>query len=957
MSFRYSFRPVRIDAGGFITMPALDTSTGVMMLGGDVEGFFRSEDYGDHWRAVNKGLYSKSLIQCACIAWSVTEADTVYACVGDASSGGGGFLASTDGGYSWTVRSVAVQFAGNHAANPLPSGGQPRSNGNLLAQGGGYIYTATYSGGVYRSNDNGSTWTNIGLNGGNYYGRSIAMDPGNTDVLYVATYDWDGSGTYGRVWKTSNASSALPTWTQLTNAPVIVEELKILSNGNIYGACNASGVYRSTDGGSTWTSLNDGGTYIDTTTSIWQAIDGYVSGANDVVIVGCANPVLSGSNTGYTNLVQLSVDSGGGVAYAYLTADTSKIPVNSIPPEGRTWWLYDPTSSYKDWLGGNQFATGYILIEPTNTNNVYVTGSQGLYRSSDGGATWEHAINGMSLYGVRGMAVDSNDASRVAFTSSDYNNFIITDGIAYDASTVTNGAPTGYSGTEGYTIAMDPVDSTTYLSLGIKYTNSGGDVFHVASGSTSWNDDSLNLAGISSSVLASDSFARNVSNDTTTGWGTADTGGSWTIVSNPDGLSSSFYVSDPPSSGYIQLPANSGGYALFQEGISTQDSIGQVDISWDTTAAGATHFAQILVQSTDNTTNYGYFFRVEQATDGTIQARIQCRNGSADSVHQLGSPVTITASTGDTITLKYQVQGTNVYLKAWTGGAGAEPASWTISATDSSNLGPQAAGSIGMRADGSAGYTAGALFQFSNYSVSTSTTAAYAPQGEVAIGLGAGRDGSNNPYVLAAVWNNGMWRLSGGAWTYVDNTIASSSSSGSATEYLPIAMLSGSAYVYAFDRSTGVFRSGDYGQTWAQIWSITSNSSNTGYVVQNPAVANEVWVSTSGGLYKLSGADSGTVGSGITSTTIPSVSSPGPVAITADGIVYCVTLPSAGTPVQLLRSEDGGATWESVGDASLEGLSIRPNQIAVATNGRIYIADLGGGLLVGYNIGQSQNVG
>jgi hypothetical protein len=685
-------------------MPALNTTTGVIVAGGDIEGFFLTQDYGDHWRIVNNGIYQQYWHQCACIVWSVTESNTLYAGVGNAGASGG-FLVSTNGGWSWSLRSATPQFAGNHAASPLPSGGQPRSTGNLIAQGGGNIFVATYSQGVYISGDNGNTWTNIGLSGGSYYARSLAIDPASSSTLYVAMYN-------SNIWKTTNATAATPTWTQLTGAPSIVEELKIVGT-YLYAACGTSGIYRSTDGGTTWTSLN--GSFINTTQSQWLSIDGYVSGSSHVIIVGCYNGVKPGSG-GYRNIAQLTINSVGAVTYTDLSTTIANISL-SIPPEGRSFWESTNDSGYQNWLGGSSYTAGYVLIDPTDTNRIFVTGDEGMFRSYDGGNTWQIAVNGMALMDARGIVVDPANSSRVFFGSSDWTSFLISDGIGYDASTVSLEAPG--TGTEGYAVAIDPVDSTLYLAMGERSTNAEGQVWHLPSGSTTWVNDSV-----------------------------------------PGG-------------------------------------------------------------------------------------------------------------------------------------------------------------------------------------------------GNVPIGIAVGRDASNNRYVLAAVWSSGLYRLSGDTWTQVSSTIAADTQN---TEFLPFTALAGSQYVYAMDRHSGVYRSTDYGVTWTLIYGFNSDTATTGYLAINPAVANELWVSTKTGLYKISGANSGTVGSGLTATSITAMTTPGAIKITSTGTIFCISIPTLTSSTTLMRSIDGGTTWESVGDAALAGSASRPNSLEVGANGHVYVGTLGNGVSVGYNIGQSQNV-
>jgi hypothetical protein len=469
------FVPLLLDGGGTMTMPAL-SATGALVLGGDVEGFFRSSDFGDHWLVSDTGLYGQDWRDCASIQWSKLEPETVYACVGGgAASNGGGFLVSTDGGKSWTMRSTDVQFHGNHPSSPLPA--EPRSTGNLLAQdsANGRLYVNTYDQGVFRSSDLGKSWTPIGLNGDGttkYYGRSLAIDSAHPNTLYAAMYK-------AGLWKTTDAQASSPLWKQLSDAPANVEEIIIVS-GALYAASGSSGLYRSTDGGATWISLN--GSFVDTTQSYWKTLAGYVSGTSHVIIADCDNPIKGDS--AYRSLIKLTIGSDGNVSYADLTRDASKIDIATIPPDNRTWWHAD--GKYQNWLGGNAWQDGFVVIDPSNPQNIYVSGAGGFFRSTDGGSTWTHPINGLPIFVARDLALDPNDAKHVVLTTSDWTSFDITDGIAYDASTTHDLAPAG--GKEGFSIAFDPVDSTVFLGTGAKYTNAGGMVYSRPSASMTWTD-------------------------------------------------------------------------------------------------------------------------------------------------------------------------------------------------------------------------------------------------------------------------------------------------------------------------------------------------------------------------------------------------------------------------------------------------------------------------------------
>jgi hypothetical protein len=174
---------------------------------------------------------------------------------------------------------------------------------------------------------------------------------------------------------------------------------------------------------------------------------------------------------------------------------------------------------------------------------------------------------------------------------------------------------------------------------------------------------------------------------------------------------------------------------------------------------------------------------------------------------------------------------------------------------------------------------------------------------------------------------------------------------------MPIALLPGSPYIFVLDRGAGtVFRANNYGNNnnngtpWDQIWTFASTNGDptTGFLAlnPNPAAGNapELWVSNTQGLYKISGANSGTVAGGqLTPVPVSGVTHPGAIAFTPDGTVYCINAASSATnpDTQLLRSVDGGTSWQDVSGPGpgVAANASRPLNMAIGPDGRIYIAN------------------
>jgi photosystem II stability/assembly factor-like uncharacterized protein len=150
-------------------------------------------------------------------------------------------LKSTDGGSSWTKLHVGVDPKG-----PLVALG-------ISAQDPATVYTAGYGGsGVYRSRDAGSTWSNVS---GNIRGSSIsslAVSPWNDELVFAA-------GPLGApLWMTSTGGE---TWTPIpgledTTAVSFAADVDgLVFTGDASGALHKSQDETSQDGGTTWSSL------------------------------------------------------------------------------------------------------------------------------------------------------------------------------------------------------------------------------------------------------------------------------------------------------------------------------------------------------------------------------------------------------------------------------------------------------------------------------------------------------------------------------------------------------------------------------------------------------------------------------------------------------------------------------------------------------------------------------
>src|SRR6476660_9124559 len=133
--------------------------------------------------------------------------------------------------------------------------------------------SSTYGDGLYKSTDGGETFTRIGLETSEHIGN-IKIDPRNSDVVYVAVQGplWSAGGDRG-VYKTTDGGR---TWKAVltVSADTGANEVVIDPNnpdvlyasmwqrrravGQMIGGGPESGLFKSTNGGGTWTKLTRG---------------------------------------------------------------------------------------------------------------------------------------------------------------------------------------------------------------------------------------------------------------------------------------------------------------------------------------------------------------------------------------------------------------------------------------------------------------------------------------------------------------------------------------------------------------------------------------------------------------------------------------------------------------------------------------------------------------------------
>lgn len=291
----------------------------------------------------------------------------------------------------------------NTPANVLPYSGIGRVNCvRFDPANSNIVYAGSPSGGLWKSTNSGTTWTQLNTDGLGSLGISdIAIDPNNSQVIYLASGDRDGVATYGLgVLKSTNGGV---TW-NTTGLNWLISQVrtanKILidpTNTQIIHVATSNGIYRSTNGGTAFTQVS----------VVTQAGDmEFKPGDPTVIYFSTAASVYRSTNSGLTYTSVYSVPGSGGIALATTAADANYLYVLATDAStfgfkgvyrstdgGTSFSLRasSPNILGSDCNGSDIAGQGWynlaIVVSPTDENEVFVGGIW-IWGSTDGGATW-----------------------------------------------------------------------------------------------------------------------------------------------------------------------------------------------------------------------------------------------------------------------------------------------------------------------------------------------------------------------------------------------------------------------------------------------------------------------------------------------------------------------------------------------------------------------------------------
>jgi len=277
-----------------------------------------------------------------------------------------------------------------------------------------------YGDGIYRSDDAGRTWRNLGLKTSEHIGR-IVIDPRNSQVVYVAAYGplWSAGGDRG-LYKTTDGGA---NWTKILNISEHTGISDVAMDPNnpdvliatahqrrrhtwtlIHGGPE-SGIHKSSDAGATWRRVRTGLPGGD----LGRVVPAFSLAQKGLIYA----KVETGENTA----IYASTDSGDSWDRRGNVGAQPMYYENIHPDPKDANRLYVPTVQTQiSGDGGRTFRqlgernkhvdNHYVWIDPENTNHLLEGSDGGLYESWDGGRLWRH-FNNLSVTQFYNVDVDN----------------------------------------------------------------------------------------------------------------------------------------------------------------------------------------------------------------------------------------------------------------------------------------------------------------------------------------------------------------------------------------------------------------------------------------------------------------------------------------------------------------------------------------------------------------------
>ena len=481
------------------------------------------------------------------------------------------------------------------------------------------VYAGTTAGGLWRTTDAGANWTNLSPDISSAGISGIAINPDNTNTIYILTGDGDSNGgglvdNYGYmrlsigVLKSTNGGS---NWTRMGDFPgadystLVGYRLTMHpTNPEILFACTNQGIFRTGDGGVSWTLVEDEGRFYNlkfkpgssticyavsldgSTAKFFKSTNSGISFVDDPVISAQINNptsrvdlAVAPTNTPVVYLLAGGVQNAGGLFKGlYRSGDSgdSFVQQSNSPnilgrandgSDNATQSWYDLTvavsnlssfvvavgaievwrslNSGVDWVyrGTLHDDVHELGFHPVD-NKLWAATDGGVYSSTDNGATWTSHFEDMNITQFYRMAVNPLDYLSMIGGCQDNGVKRRTGNTSFfDDITCCDGFAVGYDNFNSNTMFA-------ILNTNVNRSGDGGNNFTNITPASSNNPFSMAMA-----VHTSLSNALFIGSDTL--WRTTNGGNTWNLSL----ISSGWFLRTCPSNGNRIYSAGGTSYS------------------------------------------------------------------------------------------------------------------------------------------------------------------------------------------------------------------------------------------------------------------------------------------------------------------------------------------------------------------------------------------------------------
>ena len=388
------------------------------------------------------------------------------------------------------------------------------------------IFACTAGGGLWKTTNGGTSWVPLTDNLASIGTSGLVINPTDPNIMYLATGDGDGADTYsyGVLKSTDGGLTWNATGLTFTTGTVIYKLQQHATDPNILLAGTNGGLYRTANGGTSWTKVVASGQFYDiealsatnlvavTKGGFYRSTDGgatwvlattIASTGRIALAVSASNPdfvgaLVSNTSNGFKGFYA-SVDGGltytlrsstpnlmgwetngsdsGGQAWYDLCMAVSPTDVNQIIVGGvNTWKSINGGVSWSIMTNWYQTSTVPAMHADQhdliflNSTTIYAANDGGIYRSTNNGVSWTDLTNGMSISQLYRAGAAQTDTRIIAGLQDNGTKLRSTTGTWSDE-----------IGGDGMDCAIDPTNAS-YMYGTLYY----GDIQRSTNGGSSW---------------------------------------------------------------------------------------------------------------------------------------------------------------------------------------------------------------------------------------------------------------------------------------------------------------------------------------------------------------------------------------------------------------------------------------------------------------------------------------